>query len=266
MARNGKYEDLTGKTFGMLKVLGRDIGKTDISHSCFWICECQCKDKTIVSRRTSTLKCGNMSNCGCLNRERLIKQSDNLKKHGKTNDPLFHIWTGMRYRCYSSKSPLFPYYGGKGIRICDEWNDDFMSFYNWAISNGYEKGLTIDRIDYNGDYCPKNCRWVTNAQQQQNKSNVPLYEYKGEIFTTGQFEKFLNGPKRGYVLHRVKRGMTLEQIADEWTEQKEIETKYVPLKKYAEDNGITIVAARWKVKTGKLSVRNWKGHYYVRKE
>src|SRR5699024_11377235 len=58
MARNGKYEDLTGKTFGMLKVLGRDIGKTVISNSCFWICECQCRDKTIVSRRTSTLKCG----------------------------------------------------------------------------------------------------------------------------------------------------------------------------------------------------------------
>ena len=141
-----------------------------------------------------------------------------------------------------------------------------MSFYNWAVSSGYEKGLTIDRIDYDGDYCPGNCRWVTNEQQQQNKSNVPLYEYRGKLFTTGQFEKFLNGPKRGYVLYRVKRGMTLEQIASEWEEQREIEEKYVPLKKYAEENGITIVSAKWRVKTGKLVVRNWKGHYYVRKE
>lgn len=266
MARNGRYTDLTGKTFGLLKVLGRDMGKTDISRSCFWICECQCKNKTIVSRKTSTLKSGNMSNCGCLNKERLIKQSNNMKKHGKTNDPLFHIWTGMRYRCYSSKSPVFPYYGGRGIRICDEWKDDFMSFYNWAVSSGYEKGLTIDRIDYDGDYCPDNCRWVTNEQQQQNKSNVPLYEYRGKLFTTGQFEKFLNGPKRGYVLYRVKRGMTLEQIASELEEQREIEEKYIPLKKYAEENGITVVSAKWRVKTGKLVVRNWKGHYYVRKE
>lgn len=83
MARNGRYEDLTGKTFGMLKVLGRDIGKTDVSRSCFWICECQCENKTIVSRKTSTLKRGNMSNCGCLNKERLIKQSNNMKKTRK---------------------------------------------------------------------------------------------------------------------------------------------------------------------------------------
>lgn len=266
MARNGRYTDLTGKTFGMLKVLGRDPGKTDSSRSCYWLCECQCENKTIVSRSTSNLKQGTISNCGCLNRQRLVEQSNSLKKHGMSNSPLFHIWTGMRYRCYNPNSPIYAHYGGKGICICDEWKDDFKSFYDWSIANGYKKGLTIDRIDYNGDYCPENCRWITNEQQQRNKSNVPLYEYKGRMFTTGQFEEFLGVIKRGYVLYRVKRGMTLEQIANEWEEQNEINEKYTTLREYAELNDITIPAVKWKIKKGKLAVREWKGHYYVKKE
>lgn len=267
MARNGNYKDLTGQTFGLLKVIGRDIGKTDISHSCFWICECQCKDKTIVSRRTSTLKRGNLSNCGCVQRERLLAQSKSREKHGLTNSTLFHVWVGMRDRCSNPNSPRYKRYGGRGICLCEEWNNDFLAFYNWAIMNGYEKGLTIDRIDYDGNYCPENCRWITNSEQQYNKSTVPLYPYKGEMISTGQFQKMLGIPCRGYAWYRIKRGMSLQQIADEWEASKTINQKYKTLNEYAKENGITRASALWKIKTGKLSVTKVKGYYYIlRKE
>ncbi len=91
--------------------------------------------------------------------------------HGLYNTRLNNIWSGIKQRCYNPKCQAFMYYGKRGIIICDEWYSDFKAFYDWSMKNGYRQGLTIDRIDNNGNYEPSNCRWTTMAVQDRNKRN-----------------------------------------------------------------------------------------------
>lgn len=89
-------------------------------------------------------------------------------KHGLTNTKLYSVWSGMKNRCLNKKQSSYKNYGGRGIKFCDEWLD-FMNFYNWAINNGYKEDLQLDRIDNDGDYCPENCRWVSQRFQINNR-------------------------------------------------------------------------------------------------
>lgn len=105
-----------------------------------------------------------------------------LKKHGLATTKIYHIFWGMLNRCYKETNSAYEYYGGKGIKVCEEWNgfDKFMNFYEWAMGNGYKEGLQLDRIDNDKDYCPENCRWVTaeeNARNQKvRKDNTSGYK------------------------------------------------------------------------------------------
>ena len=92
--------------------------------------------------------------------------------HGETGTRLYNIWDTMKARCYRKSHCSYDVYGGKGIRVCDEWKDNYIAFRDWALANGYRDDLTIDRIDSNGNYCPENCRWVTNKLQGRNKTNT----------------------------------------------------------------------------------------------
>ena len=93
---------------------------------------------------------------------------------------LYNTWCNMKRRCNNSSSQEYKYYGAKGIQICDDWNNNFISFMNWAYSNGYNDNLTIERIDYNKDYCPDNCKWIPFSEQAKNKSTNRLITYKGK--------------------------------------------------------------------------------------
>ena len=133
--------------------------------------------------RISMVKCGHTKSCGCYNKRRV---SETHKTHGLGSTRLYPIWASIKKRTLNLKTVDYINYGGRGITICDEWKNDFMSFYNWAILNGYEenKGLSIDRIDNDGNYCPENCRWTTRTIQSRNQR---LYKnnssgYKGVSF------------------------------------------------------------------------------------
>lgn len=115
----------------------------------------------------------------------------------------------MRQRCTNENCINYKNYGGKGICVCDEWND-FENFYNWAISNGYEEHLTIDRISSNGDYTPHNCRWVTQKEQQNNRTNNRLIEFCGEIHTLGEWSS-ITGIRYETIWRRLKYGWSVEQ-------------------------------------------------------
>ena len=110
----------------------------------------------------------NTKSCGCYNKRRV---SETHKTHGKRHTRLYKIWINIKARVLNPKNKRYNDYGGRGINICDEWKNDFMSFYNWAMSNGYEenKGLSIDRIDNDGNYEPSNCRWTTPNIQARNQ-------------------------------------------------------------------------------------------------
>ena len=95
----------------------------------------------------------------------------------------------MKQRCYYEKHMHFKHYGGRGIRVCDEWKDDFQAFYDWALPNGYADNLTIDRIDVNGNYEPSNCRWADIITQENNRTNNRKFEYDGEVLTLSQIAR-----------------------------------------------------------------------------
>lgn len=96
---------------------------------------------------------------------------------------LYHIWRFMKERCYDSKSKTYARYGGRGIKICDEWKTSFETFKTWAKSNGYSEKLTLDRIDFNGDYTPNNCRWADYFTQENNRSSNVRITINGETHT-----------------------------------------------------------------------------------
>ena len=111
------------------------------------------------------IKSKKVQSCGCYQRQKLIARNTT---HGLNGTRIYNIGEGIKDRILKPKNKHYPYYGGRGIKICEAWLD-VRIFYDWAMSNGYSDELTIDRIDNDGDYCPENCRWVTKTIQQRNK-------------------------------------------------------------------------------------------------
>lgn len=104
------------------------------------------------------------------------------KRHGLSKTKNWNVWQSMLQRCNNMNSKDFYNYGGRGIKVCEEWLE-YINFYNWSIENGYCEGASIDRINPNGDYEPFNCRWITNKEQQNNKRNNIHILYEGKILT-----------------------------------------------------------------------------------
>lgn len=148
-------KDITGQRFGRLVAL-QTIGMQN--HCYIWECVCDCGNTTSVP--IHHLLNGHTQSCGCLRRERYNKAS---YSHGHSRTRLYRIWGNMKTRCTNPRAHNYHYYGGKGISVCYEWKNNFQAFYDWAMANGYAEGLVIDRIDSDGDYCPENCRWITQS-------------------------------------------------------------------------------------------------------
>jgi len=152
--------NLVGKKFGWLTVL-KDSGKRRFGHI-IWICICECGN--IHEAVGNDLARGRMKSCGCLRKERLRKR---MWKHGEGKTRLYRIWAGMKARCYQKNNDSYKHYGTRGIKVCPSWRNNFLTFKSWAISHGYQKHLTIDRINHKGNYSPNNCQWLTASENSK---------------------------------------------------------------------------------------------------
>lgn len=187
----GKPLDLQGCRFGRLKIVSQAANKImpngDSRRA--WFCECDCGNTIVVTTRD--LQKGDVKSCGCLKRE-VDKKRNYL--HGEHGSHLHNVWVAMRRRCANKKNADYHRYGGRGISVCAEWQDDYIAFRDWAISNGYSSSLTIDRIDVNGDYSPENCRWVTMKDQCNNRSNNAIICSNGISHTISEWAEIVNLP------------------------------------------------------------------------
>jgi hypothetical protein len=185
------FQDLTGQRFGRLTVLKRtdDYISPSGNRLVQWLCRCDCGSEKITT--SASLKRGTAQSCGCLHKE---KWYSIITKHGKADSRLYRVWKGIITRCCNNTNHAYEHYGARGITVCSEWKNDFQVFYDWAMANGYSDNLTIDRIDNNGDYTPKNCRWVTFTTQANNKRNNHYLTCNGKTMTMAEWAREIGIP------------------------------------------------------------------------
>lgn len=193
----GIKQDLTGRKFGKLTVVS-EAGHR--GKNVAWLCICDCGKETIAT--AGHLRSGARVSCGC-------RRSDTKMKYDTKNNRMYSIWRGMKERCHNKHHRSYAKYGGRGIKVCDEWLD-FAAFQKWALFNGYSDELSIDRIDNDGNYCPANCRWATDIDQANNKSQSKIIEYQGQSMTLAQWCRLLSLPYLP-IYQRLYRGWTFEK-------------------------------------------------------
>ena len=200
-----KFEDLTGQRFGYLTVI-KKAGKNK-SDKILWLCKCDCGKLKII--QGASLKNGRTKSCGCL------RKKGARRTHGFKYTRLYCIWQGIKKRCLNKNTSNYYIYGGRGIKICDEWKNDFKSFHDWAYANGYDESAkrgdcTIERIDVNGNYEPSNCRWATMKEQCRNTRSNKLITYNNETRCLMDWSYILN-INYDTLLNRFKKGWTIEK-------------------------------------------------------
>lgn len=210
------FIDLTGQRFGRWEALGQaqrhytKSGRPIV----MWRCRCDCG--TVRDVDGLSLRSGKSVSCGCYradnSREMMVKHNiENAKYDGPYNHRLYNSWYGMIERCYNKKHKSYHNYGGRGITVCDEWRKSYLSFREWALSNGYKDYLTVDRIDVNGNYEPSNCRWATTKEQGNNRRTNHMVEANGEVHTLTQWADIF-GVRLDRVQYYVKRGYSGERF------------------------------------------------------
>ena len=203
-----KYKDLVGQKFGRWLVLSLNsfIERKDYKEA-VWNCKCECGTERIVRSRLLLHKTSNSRSCGCIRSEQLAIDNHQLKHGLAHKHPLYPVWKTMRQRCSNPNSPKYYLYGGRGVKVCERWND-FKLFLE-DMEPGYVSGLSIDRIDVNGNYEPSNCRWATAKEQANNTRQNAQIEYKNQVYTLAEAsEKF--GINAETIAYRIKAGWSVE--------------------------------------------------------
>lgn len=191
-------DNFAGKRFGRWVVKEQvDSSKTNgrKSHRAY-LCVCDCGTEKVIP--AYSLKHNMTKSCGCLRKE-------SLTTHNLSNTRLFAIWSEIKYRCNNKECETYKLYHDKGITICEEWENDFQTFYDWSMENGYQSNLTIDRIDNNKGYSPDNCRWTTNKVQMNNQDKSIRIFYNNEWLSVSDVAE-IESVSYNTIYSRVKRG------------------------------------------------------------
>lgn len=197
-----KSLDLKGKRFHKLLVIEKVKNQ---KHKTMWKCLCDCGNTTLVL--TGNLNSNRVKSCGCLKNEKLVERSS---IHNQRHTNLYEVWKTMKQRCFNPNNKSYKNYGARGISVCDEWKDNFTSFYEWSMANNYNKGLTIDRIDNNNNYCPENCRWVDRVIQANNTRWNKYITINNKTDTLSNWIKFYKISYDKYY-RRIKKGYSEQE-------------------------------------------------------
>lgn len=193
-----KRESNIGKKFGRLEII-KFIGVNKDNTS---ICKALCDCGKIKEYRFVSIKNGTIQSCGCFN-------VDCHTIHGLSKSPLYSIWCNIKRRCYCENNHNFPLYGKVGVKMCDEWLNNFKSFHDWCRSKKWDKGLQVDRFpNKNGNYCPENCRIATPKQNSNNKTNNRIFNINGCLMTFAEATEKYN-IKPSTLFNRLKSGMDI---------------------------------------------------------
>lgn len=207
-----KLKNLVGEHFGMLTVVERanDYISPSGRKLVQWKCKCECGNTAVVS--AVHLRQGDTLSCGCFGKKRRTEEHHE-KKHGLSKTRIYHLFQNMKQRCYNPNAENYKIYGGRGIRVCDEWlhPDGFEKFYEWAISNGYNDNLSIDRIDVNGDYSPMNCRWANDETQYNNTRKSVYLTFDNKTQSAAQWAREI-GVDRHTIYGRIRKGLPIEEV------------------------------------------------------
>lgn len=183
------YTIKIGDKFNRLTILSLHKKHSDNKVYASCLCECGNVRPSILVR---SLLSGNTKSCGCLNRDLTIARN---YKHGDANrenkSKLYRIWADMNRRCRDKRRDDACYYANKGIIVCEDWKN-YNAFKFWALKNGYNDSLTIDRIDSNKNYCPDNCRWIPFSEQSRNRTSNHYITYNNEVHTLTEWANILN--------------------------------------------------------------------------
>lgn len=186
--------DLINKRFNRLTVVKWLAEKERIHRNNPLLCLCDCGNT--IQTNANKLLTGHTKSCGCKKSQMI---SDLNRKYIYSNKRLYSVYKAMLTRCYDPKDRNYIRYGHRGIKVCDEWLNNYDNFAEWAFSNGYNQNAafhvcTIDRINVDGNYEPSNCRWISNKEQQQNTRRCRNFEYNGEIHNISKWAEILNIP------------------------------------------------------------------------
>jgi hypothetical protein len=208
-----ELKSIVGQKFGRLTVIER--AENNKHKHTRWRCMCDCGNEIVAIGQN--MKKGSTHSCGCLWKEMLDSKVflRSGTTHGDSDSRLFSIWRGMRKRCHYEKDISFYNYGGRGIVVCEEWNGKgkYETFKIWALENGYQENLTLDRIDINGNYEPNNCRWATMVEQGANRRTTKRVLCDGKEMTTREASIF-TGLSIKTIQRQLRNGLTIEQMIE----------------------------------------------------
>lgn len=226
-----------GQKFNMLTVV-EDLGKKNQSSVVRVRCEC---GKELVKNLTE-VKTGSTRSCGCI--RKLINKPPICTTHGFCGTPIYNVWAGMRARCLTKTNPYYPNYGGRGVKICDEWVNDAGAFCMWAMASGYKKGLELDK-DKGSDgmlYSPERCSFISKRQNNWHKRNSKIISYKGELKSLGEW-CYLLDLELGVTGARIRSGISVEKAFSIPTGTRLV-AKRNP-RPLVTRNGVTKTISRW---------------------
>lgn len=210
----GIFRDLTGQRFGNLTAV-EHVG-SDKHRNALWRCVCDCGREHVVASRA--LVNGHVKTCGCFKSGK-FRNRQGQEHHGGSGERLYGVWIGMLNRCYDKNVRCYPSYGGRGIRVCDEWFNSYAAFREWANANGYDpsqsgRECSLDRINVDGDYEPSNCRFVSMNKQMLNRTDNRWLVYRGQRITLTEASK-IGGITCGTIRDRIARGWTVERAVEQ---------------------------------------------------